>query len=257
MAVPVYRWILILTLSIFLGSRSAATSITVSAAYSVESGWTEQVTRERLEKARPIFAQSCGIDLQIGAIVPVSIGVLSGDVYLPYVEAFTRLIREANLPAPTIFYLHRVYENGSGGLTAQAFVFGDAKEPGNLYGGEFLLPKDFSSQRLFHGRIVITDNYLTDVSGKVEAHELGHVLLNSVEHSNLPGNLMSRAGLPEALTFTAAQCERMRTYHEREASLKKELSDFYRNTAIQHFGSLEKAIEWYKNMLKELENRPR
>jgi len=43
------------------------------------------------------------------------------------------------------------------------------------------------------------------------AHELAHVLMDSGEHSDEPGNLMRDDTAPANTALTAAQCERMRS----------------------------------------------
>ena len=44
----------------------------------------------------------------------------------------------------------------------------------------------------------------------VLAHELAHVLMDSGEHSTLPGNLMREETAPQNVSLTATQCERLR-----------------------------------------------
>jgi Zn-dependent protease with chaperone function len=46
--------------------------------------------------------------------------------------------------------------------------------------------------------------------GVVLAHELAHVLMDSGEHSEEPGNLMRDETAPENTRLSAAQCERLR-----------------------------------------------
>lgn len=55
--------------------------------------------------------------------------------------------------------------------------------------------------------------------GIVLAHELVHVLANSGEHVDLPGNLMRNASAPANRTLTAAQCARLRTVGMRHGLL--------------------------------------
>jgi hypothetical protein len=43
----------------------------------------------------------------------------------------------------------------------------------------------------------------------VLAHELAHVIADSGEHSDLPGNLMREETAPESTTLTASQCRRL------------------------------------------------
>lgn len=47
--------------------------------------------------------------------------------------------------------------------------------------------------------------------GIVLAHELAHVLMDSGEHSEEPGNLMREETAPENTRLTGAQCARLRT----------------------------------------------
>lgn len=46
--------------------------------------------------------------------------------------------------------------------------------------------------------------------GVALAHELAHVLMNSGEHSNEPGNLMAEQTTPGSTALSAAQCARLR-----------------------------------------------
>lgn len=53
------------------------------------------------------------------------------------------------------------------------------------------------------------------------AHELAHVLMNSGEHSDAPGNLMRGETAPGATALDEAQCERLRDTAERNGLLRR------------------------------------
>lgn len=55
----------------------------------------------------------------------------------------------------------------------------------------------------------------------VLAHELVHVLTDSGEHSDAPGNLMRDETAPGAVALTAAQCRRAREAGERNGLLER------------------------------------
>ena len=55
----------------------------------------------------------------------------------------------------------------------------------------------------------------------VVAHELAHVLADSGEHSDQPGNLMRADTAPENTRLTAAQCERLRQRGEANGLLAR------------------------------------
>lgn len=56
--------------------------------------------------------------------------------------------------------------------------------------------------------------------GRVVAHELAHVLMNSGEHDDTPGNLMAEATAPENTRLTAAQCAQLRSNGARHGLLQ-------------------------------------
>lgn len=56
--------------------------------------------------------------------------------------------------------------------------------------------------------------------GIVVAHELAHVLMDSGEHINTPGNLMAQSTTPGNTRLTTAQCARMTATGERHGLLR-------------------------------------
>jgi hypothetical protein len=52
------------------------------------------------------------------------------------------------------------------------------------------------------------------------AHELAHVLMDSGEHDNTPGNLMAEETTPDNTWLTAAQCARITATGSRNGLLR-------------------------------------
>lgn len=261
--------LLIFSIEIAHSSSRPIVNISVSVLLSEDSLWTEAEVRQRLGVANDIFMRSCNIHIVVANLRTVKLNSVTqnGPFEIP-----SRNELEANLKAvgssrPVIFYMKRFYKSSDDkmGLTGQTLSIGDETHAGNLKFDEFLDPSS-PSVKPFHGVVFLTDHFsssykpkmleeITSGPGALEAHELGHALLNSSEHSESPGNLMSKGGLVAKLSFTPRQCARMRSYYEREKNLFGALAKFYPKLMIKHFGSVQKYLEKMRHE-QDPPNRP-
>ncbi|MCC7404987.1 MAG: hypothetical protein IT288_11375 [Bdellovibrionales bacterium] len=211
--------------------------VPVSIRYVAQSHWTEAEVLARFNNAAWIFRQSCGIQLNLQGVVRVEDPNLQ-DINGGFNDQGIKdkiALKESGPAAKgvTLLYVRKVYhEENTFPLVAQAYVLGDRRSPGNLY------LEEFPRVQKAHGIAVLSEHYSTShpqfatyfhspnlTPYDVDAHELGHLLLNSTDHDKFPGNLMSINGAER--TFKQGQCERMRTYHEREHVLKRQLEQDY------------------------------
>lgn len=224
--------------------NAEAASVRVHVRYATKSRWTESEIRERFANLQKIFNTSCKIKIELASLQPLPADGpqdMTGGTNTTGIQT-KRTMRGATTTAEPIFlYVRNGFHEESPGssITAQAYMLGDAKTPGNLFLHRFYEVKDI------HGVIVLSDHYSQRnpkaserlVHGKfgpldVDAHELGHILLNDAGH-NANKDIMSYK-IDASPIFTRAQCARMRTYHAREQALLRERETELRNLCLKH-----------------------
>lgn len=211
--------------------QTAEVKIPLHVRYAAKSAWTDEEIQRRLTRAKEIFKQSCNIQLDVQSMVPLedpSLQDMPGALNENGIKAKRNMRRDLLSPGgPVLLYVRNGFHEDSPGseTTAQAYMLGDRHSPGNLFLTRFYELKDL------HGTIVISDRYSLnspksissfrfDKLGPmdVDAHEIGHILLNDAGHNAKDHNIMSYLKTASA-KFSADQCARMRTYHEREKTL--------------------------------------
>lgn len=226
-------------------ASAEAASVQVHVRYATKSRWTESEIRERFANLQKIFNTSCKIKIELASLQPLPADGpqdMTGGTNAPGIQTKRTMRGDTTAAGEPIFlYVRNGFHEESPGssITAQAYILGDAKTPGNLFLHRFYEVKDI------HGMIVLSDYYSQRnpkaserlVHGKfgpldVDAHELGHILLNDAGH-NANKDIMSYK-MDASPIFTRAQCARMRTYHAREKALLKERETELRNLCLKH-----------------------
>lgn len=250
---------------------SEIVKIPVSVIIAKDTAWTEKEVRRRIKIANEIYHRDCGINIEIAKLSFTDEGSFSkkGVFDIPSPEIFGKILAEAAPTRPTLFYLKGVTQTIAQGIvvssTAQALSFGDGDSEANIEGWEFVDAKEFPSLKAFHGVAMISEHYsesyrepyykyfgdnAASAPGVLDAHELGHILLNSAGHSQLAGNIMTKGGLKFEAHLTTEQCLRMMTYHEREKNLYPTLEAYYQKMVRENFASPADAIKWIREYLR-------
>jgi hypothetical protein len=164
-----------------------------------ETGWEKKVILKRLKKVAGIYAQ-CGI--KIGRIKFVTAGAPDGmiDFSRPGYRDQKIALQVPPTPKPILFYFRSIPK-----LNAYAWVeHSDNREiPGAIKNTAWF---SLSAAMLLNKKIR-HPNYVS------EAHELGHILLDSLEHT--PGgieNLMSDSYDHVTDQLTEEQCKKIKSH---------------------------------------------
>jgi hypothetical protein len=159
--------------------------LTLTIAYFPEAGWRQDTVVAATRRGAAILAP-CAIRLAALEIV-----ALEGDRYFQdfRTPAARELAQRIPLSRPTVYFVADT-------LQRPAF---DAEAIGRS--NSRTLPEIADTVWITRGA---RDLEL------VLAHELVHVLMDSGEHSTLPGNLMREDTAPHNSSLTATQCERLR-----------------------------------------------
>lgn len=167
------------------GSPDATHDLALTIAYFPAAGWQHDPVIAAAKKGAAILAQ-CAIRLAVLEIV-----ALDGDRYFQdfRTPAARELARHIPLRRPTAYFVADTLQRPA--FDAEAIGRGNSRT-----------------------RPEIADTVWITRSARdlelVLAHELAHVLMDSGEHSTLPGNLMRDETEPQNVSLTATQCERLR-----------------------------------------------
>lgn len=156
----------------------------LTVAYFPAAGWEKDVVVATVSRATALLGQ-CGVML-----AALELTILQGSSYFQdfSTPAARDLARRVPLRRPTVYFLADT-------LQQPAF---DAEAIGR--GNSRTRPELADTVWVMRG---------TRDLDLVVAHELAHVLMNSGDHTALPGNLMREETSPENVGLTASQCARL------------------------------------------------
>lgn len=167
-------------------SVSAPThSLNLALAYLEGGGWAPEVILAAARRSAQILAQ-CGVALRMLEIVLVSAPERFRDFYTP---TSRELARALLLGKPTVYFVTDTRQRPA--FDAEAIGRGNSRTRPEL-----------------RDTVWITRG--AHDPGIVLAHELAHVLMDSGEHSQAPGNLMREDTAPENTRLSADQCAQLR-----------------------------------------------
>ena len=149
------------------------------------TGWTRDRTIAVVREAAPILAQ-CGVALARAELVTLSVPPRYLDFSTPAARA---LARAYPTPRPAIYFVRDTRSRPA--FDAEAIGRGNSRTRPELADTVWITAA-------------------TRDAGVALAHELAHVLMDSGEHSEEPGNLMRDETAPENTALTPAQCARLR-----------------------------------------------
>lgn len=161
------------------------------------SGWTDERVLGIVRSAGRLLAQ-CGVKLERLELVSLAVPPSYLDLATP--EAQRALARDYRVARPAVYFVLNTRSNPA--FEAEAFGRGNTKT-----------------------RPVLADTVWITLTardpGIALAHELAHVLMDSGEHSDEQGNLMSDETTPKNTALTRAQCARLRDIATGNGLLKK------------------------------------
>lgn len=150
-----------------------------------DTRWRPEPILQAVRQAAPIFAQ-CGIWLERAEFTSLEGG--EPQLRILFAPASRALVRQLRPAKPAVFFVQDTRQRPA--FDAEAFGQGNTATRPELAGTVWITA---SSRDL----------------PVVLAHELVHVLADSGEHSDAPGNLMREDTSPENTRLTAEQCERL------------------------------------------------
>ena len=149
------------------------------------AGWTRERTLAVVREAAPILAQ-CGVALASAELVTLSVPPRYLDFSTPAARA---LARAYPTPRPAIYFVRDTRSRPA--FDAEAIGRGNSRTRPELADTVWITAAARDA-------------------GVALAHELAHVLMDSGEHSEEPGNLMRDETAARNTALTAAQCARLR-----------------------------------------------
>ena len=159
--------------------------LNLTLAYLEGSGWSPEVIEAALRQSAQILGQ-CGVALEKVEMILVRAPGHFQDFYTPISR---ELARTLNLDKPTIY-----------------FVAGTRQRP--AFDAEAIGRGNSRSRPELRDSVWVTRG--TRDLGIALAHELAHVLMDSGEHADEPGNLMREETAPVNTRLTESQCLRLR-----------------------------------------------
>ena len=160
-------------------------SLRLTLAYQEGGGWAAETIHAAVRQSAQILAQ-CGVALSEVELVRIDAPARFHTYYTPISRELARVLP---LPKPTIYFVADTRQRPA--FDAEAIGRGNSRSRPEL------------------ADTVWVTRSARDL-GIVLAHELSHVLMNSGEHSEEPGNLMHADTAPENTRLSAAQCARLR-----------------------------------------------
>jgi len=177
--------------------RDVAThDLELTLVYFDATAWTHEEILAATVSAMELFGQ-CRVHLAAVETVRVSAPVQYHDLYTPLSRELARALQPAR---PTIYFVSDTRQQPA--FDAEAIGRGNSRSRPELADSVWV-------------------TRATRDLGIVLAHELVHVLMNSGEHSDRPGNLMRDETAVENTQLTAAQCERLRDVGTRHGLLRR------------------------------------
>jgi hypothetical protein len=155
-------------------------------AYIAGTGWTPEAIVTAAKESARILGQ-CGVALETAELARIAAPIRFHDFFTPLSRELAAALK---LGKPTVYFV-------TGTRQRPAF---DAEAIGRGNSGTRPELKD-----------TVWVTLGTRDLGIALAHELAHVLMDTGEHSDEPGNLMREDTGPENTKLTDAQCVRMRT----------------------------------------------
>lgn len=151
-----------------------------------DTSWEPQRVLQAVREAAPLLSQ-CGVRLAGAELRQLDGGEAAlRDLYTP---AARELVRRLQPGKPAVFFIGETRNRPA--FDAEAFGRGNTRTRPELAGTVWLTAG-------------------TRDLPVALAHELAHVLMDSGEHSQAPGNLMREDTAPGNTALSPAQCERMR-----------------------------------------------
>ena len=160
------------------------------------SGWTPERSIGLLREAVPIFAQ-CGVALERAELLSFSVPPRYLDFSTPVAR---ELARAYPVSRPAIYLVRDTLSRPA--FDAEAIGRGNSRTRPELADTVWITAAARDA-------------------GIALAHELAHVLMDSGEHSEEPGNLMRDETTPKNTALTRAQCARLRDTATGNGLLKK------------------------------------
>ena len=154
-------------------------------AYLEGGGWAPEAILAAVRESAPILGQ-CGVALANVELVSIDAPVRFRDFHTPVSRELARVLP---LGKPTVY-----------------FVFGTRQRP--AFDAEAIGRGNSRTRPELRDTVWVTRG--TRDLGIVLAHELTHLLMDSGEHSEAPGNLMRDDTAPENTRLSEAQCARLR-----------------------------------------------
>ena len=151
-----------------------------------DSGWTDQRVLSTLRSAGRILAR-CGVKLERVELVSLAVPPSYLDLATP--ETQRTLARDYSVARPAVYFVRNT--RSSSAFEAESFGRGNTRSRPGLADTVWIT-------------LTARD------PGIALAHELAHVLMDSGEHSEEPGNLMRDQTTPKNTALTRAQCARLR-----------------------------------------------
>lgn len=165
-------------------ARAGEAALTLHAVYFAGGGWERPVLEDTLRQGATILAQ-CGV-----RIVRVHLALVEAPrryhyYFTPVSREFARM---AAFPRPTVYFVRDTLNRPA--FDAEAIGRGNSRSRPELTNTVWMA-------------LGVRD------PGIALAHELTHLLMDSGDHLDLPGNLMRADTSPENTRLEAAQCERI------------------------------------------------
>ena len=151
-----------------------------------DSGWTDQRLMGIVRSAGRLLAQ-CGVKLERVELVSLVVPPSYLDLATP--EGQRALARDYSVARPAVYFVRNT--RSSSAFEAESFGRGNTRSRPGLADTVWIT-------------LTARD------PGIALAHELAHVLMDSGEHSEEPGNLMRDQTTPKNTALTRAQCARLR-----------------------------------------------
>lgn len=161
------------------------------------SGWTDHRVLGIVRSAGRLLGQ-CGVKLERVELVSLAVPPTYLDLATP--EAQRALARDYSVARPAVYFVRNT--RSSPAFEAEAFGRGNTKSRPGLADTVWMT-------------LTVRD------PGIVLAHELAHVLMDSGEHNEEPGNLLRDKTTPKNTALTRAQCARLRDTATGNGLLKK------------------------------------
>lgn len=173
------------TLEVPAPAAGAQATLRLSLALLEDTGWEEDRIAGAIREAAGILAQ-CGVALEGAELVRVR----APEVFHDFLTPLSRKLAAAvELPRPSIWFVRDTRQRPA--FDAEAIGRGNSRT-----------------------RPELTDTvWVTRATrdlGIAVAHELAHVLMDSGEHSDEPGNLMREETAPGSTKLSTGQCDRLR-----------------------------------------------